>query len=428
MVSHSLPGPDNITRVELDNGIVVLTRENFFSQSVAMQGYVRSGSLYDSPEKLGTSEFTAALMMRGTQTRAFDDIFEAQESVGARLAISSGTHLSALNGYCLAEDLPSQLNLLADLLREPLFEPDEMEKLRNQFLAGLALRAQSTGAVAEINFDAMMYREHPYARPDDGYPETVAAITREDLFRHHAKTYGPKGMVICLVGAVKADQAVAWVQRALGDWQNPEQLDPIVLPEVTDLTKPARKHVVLPGKTQTDLLMGVLAMKRKDPEFYPALLANSVLGQFGMMGRLGEQVRERHGLAYYVSSGLGASNARGTWDISAGVNPKDLEKTINLIHKVIAELLSTGITEDELRDNQDAFVGRLPLSLESNRGVAKAVLDLERKKLNYDYYYNFEDMIRAITREQVTEAARKYLGTENYVVSTCGPKLPKKVG
>lgn len=426
MSQHSLPGSEDITRAELSNGIVVLTRPNFFSQSVAIKGYVRAGSLYDPIEKLGLGEFTTALMARGTTDRSFDEIFEAQESVGARLGLSSGTHLSAINGYCLAEDLRDQLELLADLLRNPLFDADEMEKLRKQFLTGLDLRAQSTSAVAELNFDAMLYGDHPYGRPDEGYIETISNITREDISNYHKTTYGPRGMAICFVGAIKPEQALEWAEDALGDWLNKDQREVITVEQAKPLTAPARKHIVLTGKTQTDLLMGVLSMKRKDPDFMPAMLANSILGQFGMMGRIGEEVREKSGLAYYASSGLSASSAQGSWDISAGVNPKNLNKAIELIHKVIADMIKEGVTEEELVDNQDAFIGRLPLSMESNLGVARAVLDLERKKLDFDYYYKYADMIRAITREQVNEAARKYLGTENYVISTCGPKLKEE--
>lgn len=427
MVRHSLPGSEDVTRVELANGIVVLVRENFFSQSVAIQGYVRSGSLFDPEQKLGLSEITAALMMRGTTTRDFNEIFELQEDVGARLGLASGTHLSGISGYCLAEDLAQQLFLLADILRNPRFDPLELEKLRNQFLTGLDLRSQNTSAVAEMNFDAMVYGRHPYARPDDGYPETVSAINRDDILQHHSSTFGPAGFALSLVGAVKTQQAVEWVEKALGDWVNPSQLEPISLPDATSPSEPQRKHTPLDGKAQTDLIMGVLAMKRSDPDFLPALLANSILGQFGMMGRIGMEVREKSGLAYYATSGLGASISQGTWDISAGVNPRNLDKAIDLIHAVIREFLDDGVSEEELLDNQDAFIGRLPLSMESNRGVARAILDLERKKLGLDYYYNYANKLRSITREQVTETARRYLATPNYIVSSCGPK-PKEKG
>jgi len=426
MVTHSLPGSEDITRVELPNGIVVLARENFFSQSVAVQGFIRSGSLYDPPEKLGLSGLTASLMMRGTQNRGFDQLFEAQESVGARLAINSGTHLTSLSGYCLAEDLLGQLGLLAEMLREPLFDPIEMEKLRKQFLTGLDLRANDTGAIAELNFDALIYGSHPYARPDEGYPETIKSITREDVLEHHRTIFGPEGMALCVVGAVKSNQAVEWINQTFGDWKNPDQRKEIQISDAIPPEKPQRKHVTLPGKIQTDLIMGVMAMKRDDPDYIPAQLANSILGEFGMMGRIGMEVREKSGLAYYAASGLGASIAQGTWDFNARVNPENLEKTIALINQVIRDFLKEGVQQEDLRDNQDAFIGRLPLGLESNRGVAKAVLDLERKKRGFDYYYNFADMVRAITPERVTEVARKYLTTPNHVISSCGPRLKKK--
>jgi zinc protease len=174
---------------------------------------------------------------------------------------------------------------------------------------------------------------------------------------------------------------------------------------------------------QTDLVMGTLAVERKSPDYLPAILGNSVLGQFGMMGRIGEVVRERSGLAYYASSSVSGGTLPGTWDVQAGVNPSNLEKAIDLIKKEISLFVKEGVTEEELNDSQEAFIGRLPLSLESNSGVAKALVSIERKNLGLDYYYSYESRIRSVTPEMVVETARKYLGPGNFAIATCGPAL-----
>ena len=423
MAPHSLPGPEDTTRVELSNGIVLLCRSNFNSPTIAIKGYLAAGSLHDTPDKLGTSVFTAAALSRGTANRTFEQIFYELETAGASLGISSGTHITAYNGRCLVEDLPMVLGLLSDQLRNPSFPAPELERMRKQFLTSLNMREQNTGAMVDMAFDKMIYGEHIYARPDEGYPKTVRDITRDDIVAFHKNTYGPRGMVLCIVGAMGAAEAQALAEAALGDWQNPLQAPTVTLPPVERQPREQRKHIAMKGKVQIDLVMGTLAMERKDPHYLPAVLGNHILGQFGMMGRIGASVRERSGLAYYASSSVSGGTLPGTWDVQAGVNPANLQQAIDLIRQEIQTFTSAGVTKQELSDSQDSFIGRLPLSLESNSGVAKALVGLERKKLGLDHYYTYEARLRAVTPEMVVETAREYLGHGAFAIATAGPAL-----
>src|SRR5690349_5472959 len=216
---NSLPGPDDIYRDVLSNGITVLTRSNFNSPSVVIGGYFEAGALFDLDEKLGLAEYTTIALMRGTKKRTFDEIYHALESVGASLGFNTGVHKSGFNGRSLSEDLPLLLDLLSESLTMPVFPKAEVEKLRAQLLTGLAIRAEDTGDMASMAFDKILFKDHPYSRPEDGYPETIEKITRGDLVKFHREHYGPRGMVIAIVGAVKPENAVKQVKRALGSWR-----------------------------------------------------------------------------------------------------------------------------------------------------------------------------------------------------------------
>src|SRR5512144_2299303 len=205
---HSLPGPDDIYREVLPNGITILTRSNFNSPSVVVTGFFGAGSLFDPDDKLGLAEYTSYSLMRGTKTRSFDDIYNELESVGASLGFSSGVHTSGFNGRSLAEDLPLLLNLLSEALTAPTFPSVEIEKLRAHLLTGLAIRAQDTSDMASMVFDEILFKGHPYSRPEDGFPETIQRIKRGDLVKFHRENYGPRGMVIAIVGAVTAEDAI----------------------------------------------------------------------------------------------------------------------------------------------------------------------------------------------------------------------------
>src|SRR5690349_14259430 len=418
---NSLPGPDDIYREVLPNGITILTRSNFNSPSVVIAGYFEAGALFDPDEKLGLAEYVSIALMRGTKKRTFDEIYNALESVGASLGFNTGIHKSGFNGRSLAEDLPLLLNLLSESMTQPTFPKTDIEKLRAQFLTGLAMRAEDTGDMASMTFDQILFKDHPYSRPEDGYPETVQNIKRMDLVKFHREYYGPRGMVIAIVGAVKPENAVKQVKRALGGWRVGGQKQTPELPPLKALKKTVSKHHRIAGKSQSDLIIGTNGPMRRDPEFMPASIGNSILGQFGMMGRIGDMVREKSGLAYYAYSSLSAGLGPGSWEVSAGVNPQNVKKASDLIVDELKRFVQEGVTHDELADTKAKYVGRLPLSLESNGGVANALLNIERHQLGLDYYHRYEGLVNEVTADDVLSAARKFIDPDKLVIAAAGP-------
>ena len=420
-IKSALPGPNDIYREVLPNGITVLTRANFNSPSVVISGYFDAGALFDTDEKLGLADYVTSSLMRGTKKHSFDDIYNVLESAGASLGFSTGAHRSGFNGRSLSEDLPLLLNLLAETLTQPVFPKKEIEKLRTQILTGMAISAEDTSDMASETFDKILYKGHPYGRPDEGTPETIQRITRDDLVKFHREHYGPRGMVIAVVGAVEADEAVRQVKRALEGWQVKGQKEALEIPDVKLLKKTVRKHYRIKGKSQSDIVMGTNGPRRKDDEYMPAVLGNNVLGQFGMMGRIGESVREKAGLAYYAYSGVYSGIGPGSWEVSAGVNPTNVDKAIDLILKELKRFVAKGVTDDELGDSKAYFIGRLPLSLESNGGVAGALLNIQRHDLDMDYYLQYADLVDAVTRDDVLKAARKFIDPDRLVIAVAGP-------
>ncbi|HEX7433591.1 MAG TPA: pitrilysin family protein [Anaerolineaceae bacterium] len=417
----TLPGPDDITRVEFPNGLVLLTRPNFSSPSVVISGYLPAGSIYEPDDKLGLAHFTASASMRGTHQRPFQHIYDALESVGANLGLGAGAHTTGFNGRALVEDLHLLLGLLVEVLQQPAFPDDQVERLRAQILTGLSMRAQDTGEMASLTFDEIIFAGHPYRRPEDGYTETIQAITQDDLLGFHHQYYGPQRMVLAIVGAISPAQAIDEVTQVLGSWENPRQPGPAELPSLAPMTRSIRKHIPIAGKTQTDLVIGAVGPTRKSRGYVSASLGNNILGQFGMYGRIGDVVREQSGLAYYAFTSLNAGIGPGSWEVSAGVNPNNLEKTIDLIKSEISRFTREPVTPGELADSQANYIGRLPLSLESNGGMASALLNLERFDLGLDYYRRYAQMVNQVTPEAILETVRLYLNPEILAIVSAGP-------
>jgi zinc protease len=418
---RSLPGPETILRQVFPNGIVFLGRENFSSPSVVLSGYLWVGSLQERAEQAGLAALTAAGLMRGTEDRGFEAIYESIESIGARLSLSAAKHSTSFSGKALAEDLGTLLDLLHEVLRRPTFPKRQIDRLQAEMLTSLAIRDQETGARADLAFNGLIYRGHPYAVPTEGYKETVSNLTAADLRAFHRKHYRPGGMVICVVGGVKAAEAAEAVARRFAGWQANGRAVQLELPGLDKLEGLRREHVALNGKSQTDVVMGVPGPPRSDPDYLAAALANNILGRFGMYGRIGDVVREANGLAYYAYSNLVGGHGPGPWQIVAGVNPKNVERAIELIRTELRKMITRAPSQTELADNQANFIGRLPLQLETNEGVAGAIVNAERHGLGLDYYQRYPGLVRSATGKDILRVARRFLDPDNLAIASAGP-------
>ncbi|NIS80467.1 MAG: insulinase family protein [Anaerolineales bacterium] len=418
---RALPGPKTIKRCELPNGVVVLSRSNFASPSVVVFGYLAVGSLDESYEQAGLSQLTAQALMRGTNERSFQEIFEAIESVGARLGFGAATHTTTFQGKALVEDLELLLEVLADALRNPTFPSVEFERLKAQHLTALAIRDQDTGSRAQLSFDELAYPNHPYRIPTAGYRKTVEGLQTSDLREFHRHQFGPTGMVVALVGSLEEEEAIGAVERVLGDWH---ELEGDARPPLPPVERPAslvRQDVQLAGKSQADIVIGTPGPSRYEEHYLAAALGNNILGRFGLFGRIGDAVRDTAGLAYYAYSSLTGGPGPGPWQVNAGVNPSNVEGAIELIRKEIKRFVSRRVSEQELTDNQANFIGRLPLQLESNEGVASALLHMERYSLGLDYYQRYPDLIASVTRDRILELGRRFLDPDRLAIAVAGP-------
>jgi len=379
------------------------------------------GALADPPQKFGMANLTATALMRGTETRSFREIFESIESIGARLSVSSSTHTTSFQGKSLAEDLEILLRLFGEVLRSPTFPEDEVARLKGQILTAFKIREQDTGARAQMAFDEALYADHPYSIQPDGYPETVNPLTSLDIKDFHTAHYGPNGMVIAIVGAIKSDDALRFVQEVFGDWSAVGQKTESELPPVLSQETVSRIEVTLEGKQQSDVVLGTVGPSRFEDDYLTAVLANNILGRFGMYGRIGDSVRENAGLAYYSYSVITGGLGPGPWQVIAGVNPVNIDKAIELIQDEIRKITIRRVSASELLENQANFIGRLPMQLESNEGVAGALLSLERYDLGMDYYQRYPDLIASITREEIFATAKRYLDADRITIAIAGP-------
>ena len=197
-----------------------------------------------------------------------------------------------------------------------------------------------------------------------------------------------------------------------------------MLPEIPDaqpIQKTTQKSLSIPGKAQADIVMGGLAPERLSPDYHPLRIGNNILGEFGMMGRLGQRVREEAGLAYYAYSSLSLSRGPGAWEMIAGVNPENIDQAVELITEEVRRFVTEPVSEEELSDTKSYFLGRMPLLLESNSGVAISLMNMEHFSLGLDYFRNYPKLVQAVSAEDVLNASKKYLDPDRLGIAFAGP-------
>ncbi len=417
---QNVPGSKNILREELKNGAKLLSFRNPSSPAVVIRGYLNCGAVAETVDKLGTASLTASMLMAGTQKQSFKALNARIESIGANLYVGAGSLQTTFAGQCLREDLPKLLSTLVEVLDEPAFPPTQFDRYKMQTLTMLSIQAQDSFEQADLAFNRLFYRDHPYAHPQTGTFETVRNLTRDDLVAFHERYFGPKGMAIAIVGGIQPEEALQICQQTIETWQRPRQETMPELPTFIPLETAQREHIPLEDKSQTDLLLGTLAPETMSRDYYACSIGNNILGQFGMMGRLGNSVREKAGLAYGIQSELSGGIGPVPWLIAAGVNPDNLEKALRLIRKELERFLSQPVTATELKNSKTQMNGRIPLSLESNSGVATALLSIQRYGLSLDYFSELPAILESVSREEILTAARHYWDLEKLVITSSG--------
>ncbi len=419
----AVPGPESVETARLDNGLRAFVVQAATSPSVVVTGALYAGSLLEPPEESGLAGFSAAMLDRGTTRHSFAELADELEAIGADIGFSSGRHTLGFDARCLVEDSPNVLGRLAEMVSVPAFEDTQVEKLRGQILTAIQQRESNTRRRASAAFRELAYgARHPYGREMDGTKQTVQRISRDELAAFHFDVVRPEGGIVVMVGAMPAQAAIAALNQTLGAWQ-PEG-DPPARPVVSEPEKHLEQRVArveLAGKSQADIVLGNAAISRRHPDWLAASVANAVLGVFGLMGRLGENVREKQGLAYYVYSRLAGGLGPGPWLASAGVAPNQVDSAIDAMLDELRRLRTDPIPADELADVKAFITGRMPLQLETNAGIARALADIALYDLGLDYLQRFPDMVAALEPVHLMKAAQAHLHPDTAAIAIAGP-------
>ena len=411
------------TRVALANGVVVLVQENRGIPVVAVNFTFDAGSVCDPDGLPGVAYLTAKTIDRGTTARPAGAIADLLDDRGVSLRVAVTRHTFILSCVCLAEDFTNIFGLLAEIARSATLSADQLEKRRIKAISTVRQDQDNTASCASAAMHRSLYGAmHPYGRPRKGTVETLEAIGRDQLLDFRSSHLLPDALRLAVVGDIEAGLVIDVADRLLGDWVGP----PPPLHVIAPPPRPSRSVAVvpLPGKAQTDIAYGFSTVSRLDPRFYGYLVMNTVLGQFGLGGRLADNIRERQGMAYYAYSTLDPMLADSPLVIRVGVDPDNLPRALAAIDHEVTELAASGPTASEFDDAIESLVGGVPRTLETNESIAEFLQAAEQFGLDTDYDRRLPALLRGVTHEDVADAAREVLDPGRAAIAVAGPHEP----
>lgn len=408
-------------RRRLDSGATIVARRHTLTPAVTALLSFDAGSAFDPPHRPGLAAFTARMVDRGTARMSADALAEAIEQRGASIDVTSNRQCLAISVTCLTDDFADMLALATAMARTPSFPDEQIELRRHETLTRLSQDAENTAmrAAARV-FERLYGAGHPYAHAPRGTGEAITSLTRADLETFHAARVRPSRLAVAVVGDIDEDEACDAVAGALDGWSDTPVASPDDLPAPAPPATRDVSIIEVPGKAQTDIAYGLLGPGRLDPGYYAFWVMNTVLGQYGLGGRLGENIRERQGMAYYASSSYDAHRIPGPLIARAGVDPSNVDRALAAIDLEVDRLARDGVSAAERADAVRFLTGSIPRMLETNAGTAQFLISVEQFGLGADFDRRLPALIEAVTGDEIAAAAAT-LDTRRAVVAIAGP-------
>ena len=406
-------------REVLANGLVVLIAEKRELPMVSVGLFLRSGSTGDPEGKEGLASLTLELTRHGAgahDAAAFD---EAIESVGGSLSTTVDHDYSGVSAEFLSGDFAPGLGLLADLVQRPSFQPEEFERARAKALAELAQSLEDPSTVADRRFARFLFGSHPYGRPTEGTRTSLTGLTRGDVVSFHAKHFVPSNAVLAIVGDIDSRELLAKVQKLFGEW--PARPAPRVAAPAPEQVRGRRVLIVdRPDVNQTQVRIGAVGISRSDADYFPSLVANTILG-VPFTSWLNQEIREKRGLSYGARSSFRALHQPGPFVVSTFTRNDRLAETVEAAFDTLRRFRQGGYTEEDLRKAQNYRAGLFPLSLETSDQIAAALGELEIYSLPREFYDEQIDKVRSVTLEDLGRAGQRLFPVDDAVIVAVSP-------
>lgn len=408
----------DVKRIELPNGLILLVVERHNLPVVKVSLGIDAGNLYEPEDKSGLAALTASMLSEGTVNRSSQQISEAIEFVGGSVGASSGKDYASVSLSILKKDIDLGFELMSDILLNPAFPADEIEKKVERIKGSLRSSEENPGYVGAREFKRIVMGAHPYGRLVSGTVETIDNIQRDDLILYHKKYYAPNRTVMAVVGDITADEVRQLVNKYLSSWKTADA-EAVSAEHVTAVLK-RETYMLDRDLTQANILMGHIGVSRGDPDYYSLSVMNYILGGGGFASRLMDNIRDNKGLVYDIHSYFAADRLGGTFQIGLQTKSESANLAISETIKEINRIRTELVTDEELSDAKAFLTGSFPMRIETGERIANFLVAVELYGLGSDYVDEYAGFINAVTSENILLIAKKYLHPEKLVIVVVG--------
>jgi predicted Zn-dependent peptidase len=403
----------------LANGMQVVLAESHTFPKIAAHLYFRSGNAAVARTAPGLADMTATVVRTGTASRPINRIEEDLRRMGADLGSHAGADTTALNASGLAEFSSGLLELIADLARNASFPADEFERERRQKVEALRVERTTPGFLAGERLRHVLFGEHPYAvvAPTE---EQVLAYTRDQLVGCYRSYYAPANALLIVVGDFESEKMFAQVEKTFGEWKAPQPAAALS-PAPPSYTGRHVHLVHLPGSVQAQILLGNLAITRRDPDWFRLALANSIYGG-AFASRLVINIREQKGYTYSPRSGVNALRQHGYFSVHAAVRNEVVAATLTEIFYEMDRMRALPVTAEELASARSYMSGVFSLGVATQDGLLGQLSTVYLDRLPEDYLETYREKIRALTADDVLAAARRHFDSADAQIVVVGDR------
>jgi zinc protease len=416
VLTVKLPKP---YETRLSNGLQVLVLEDHELPTFNMQMVILSGGLADPQGEPGVAQYVATMLREGTKTRTSRQIAEEIDSLGATLFASSGLSslTSNVSASGLTDNFDQSLGLFADVILNPAFPADELKRLKDRELGRIRLQRSSPFFLSNESFQKAMYGSHPAARVALTAKE-IEQFTPEMLQKFHAAHYRPNNAIFAIVGDVKPAEVVAKLEKTFASWK-PGDIPKTQIPKAPETA--ASKIILIdrPNSAQVNVVLGTLSIERTDPDYFPLMVMNQVLGG-GAAARLFLNLREEKSYTYGAYSGVSSFKYRGTFQASTAIRQDVLKPAMDELMYEIKRIRDEKIPVDEFERAKRTIIGGWALQLESPQSMLGDVITRKLYGLPADYWDTYPQKIAAVTPEEAQRVARKYLDLDKMQIIVVG--------
>ena len=405
---------------KLANGLTLILSERRGLPIVAANLVLRTGSDANPLDKPGMANFVAAMLDEGTAKRNALQIADDVARMGASLGTSSSMDATTVSARSLTKNFPATLEILSDVVLNPSFPAEEIERQRASRLAGLVQQRDNPNQVAAQVMAASLYGpKHPYGYSEVGTEASVKALSKDDMAAFWKQNFVPNNAALVVAGDISMDELRTMAEKSFGAWQAGTPAQPALGAPTTTTAKVV--VVDKPGSPQTQVRVASIGAARSSPDFRPMQVMNLALGGL-FSSRINMNLREQHGYTYGASSQFAFRRAPGPFQVASGVRTDVTGPAVTEIFKEVRGMVERPVSEEELKKAKDSMSNSLPGAFESSANAVSNFSNVFIYDLGLDYYTRYAEQVNAVTAEQTLAAARKYLVPGSMIVVAVGDK------